>query len=321
MQQATPFFSVIVPTYNQQQWITECIESITSQTFTDFELIVSDDSENDATKLLVQSLPDPRIRYYQNKPSLGRVANYRTCVTERAKGKWIVICDGDDYYTDASFLQKAAGILEQNKELVMLQAGMLKGKNSAEAVALVPQMKHHQLILTGIEYLRQFPQLKSFSHMATISNASVLKQLNPYSFNSISADMETILRLVAHGSVCLLNQPVGLWRQHTENFSRIASLKERVDNLNWIQQVAAYWKQKAVVPVKETKTIFASLQKMKINEVLQEQLMFFAQQEKKSVAGLCLLAFNLFVKMGKAVLLADKKTRIQFKSLLLKTIR
>ena len=59
--------SVILPAYNVQDTIGESIDSILSQTFTDFELIIINDGSQDNTEEVILAYSDKRIRYYQNE--------------------------------------------------------------------------------------------------------------------------------------------------------------------------------------------------------------------------------------------------------------
>lgn len=89
-----PKVSVIIPTFNNALFISEAIESVIKQTFTDFEVIVVDDGSTDNTKEVLSRYTDTRIRYiYQeNKgPSVARNNGVRTAV-----GEYIAFLDSDD---------------------------------------------------------------------------------------------------------------------------------------------------------------------------------------------------------------------------------
>ena len=73
-----PLISVMIPTYNQPQYIAQAVESALAQDYEKLEIVVSDDSTNDATEKLLQPyLADKRFSYFRNPAQLGRVANYR----------------------------------------------------------------------------------------------------------------------------------------------------------------------------------------------------------------------------------------------------
>jgi len=91
-----PFFSVIIPTYNRQGFLQKAIDSVLSQTFKGFELIIIDDGSIDETQKLVSSYHDRRIKYaYQENHG---VAHARNRGLEKAKGEWIAFLDSDDWW-------------------------------------------------------------------------------------------------------------------------------------------------------------------------------------------------------------------------------
>lgn len=93
----TPLVSVLMPAYNAEKYIAEAIESILSQTFTDFELIISDDASTDATWNIIQKYKekDKRIIINKNKENL-YIAENRNLLVKLAKGKYIAWQDADD---------------------------------------------------------------------------------------------------------------------------------------------------------------------------------------------------------------------------------
>ena len=97
-------FSIIVPTYNREEYISKCIESVLNQTYDNFELIIVDDGSTDNTESIVKSYDDKRIRYYKNKNyGIGYSRNFGT---DKAKGDYIIYLDSDDYL-DISALDNA----------------------------------------------------------------------------------------------------------------------------------------------------------------------------------------------------------------------
>ncbi len=89
--------SVLMPAYNAEKTIAEAIESILSQTFQSFELIIADDCSTDATRDIIRSYErkDPRIKAIYNKMNL-YIAGNRNILLKYAKGKYIAWQDADD---------------------------------------------------------------------------------------------------------------------------------------------------------------------------------------------------------------------------------
>lgn len=89
----TPSISVCMPVYNRQKYIVDCIDSILSQTFTDFEVIIVDDGSTDETCDIIESYSDPRIKLYRNRHNFIESSNLTLSL---AQGKYIARMDSDD---------------------------------------------------------------------------------------------------------------------------------------------------------------------------------------------------------------------------------
>lgn len=96
MIQAVPFFSIVIPLYNKEKYVRRSLDSVITQTFDDFEIIVVDDGSTDSSAKLVNSYGDPRIRLIR-QTNAGVSAARNRGISE-AKGQWIAFLDADDEY-------------------------------------------------------------------------------------------------------------------------------------------------------------------------------------------------------------------------------
>ena len=92
-------FSVIIPTYNREQELSKCIESVLNQTYKNFELIVVDNGSTDNTKEVVQKYVDNdnRVKYFWQENS-GSPAGSRNTGIKHSSNEWISFLDSDDYW-------------------------------------------------------------------------------------------------------------------------------------------------------------------------------------------------------------------------------
>ncbi len=90
----TPLVSVIIPTYNRRNLIEGTIESVLSQTYNNFELIIVDDGSTDGTKSVVEKIDDRRITYRAHKKNRGANAARNTGL-KSANGEYIAFIDSD----------------------------------------------------------------------------------------------------------------------------------------------------------------------------------------------------------------------------------
>lgn len=92
--------SVIVPVYNSEKTLTRCVDSILSQTFSDFELLLVDDGSTDSSGKMCDdyALKDHRVHVFHKKN--GGVSSARNLGLDHVNGKWVAFCDSDDYVND-----------------------------------------------------------------------------------------------------------------------------------------------------------------------------------------------------------------------------
>lgn len=110
--------SVCVITYNHATYIRQCIDSIINQNCNfDYEIIIGDDCSTDKTQEILldcyKSYPN-LIRLLFNNKNIGISDNYRQ-VLETARGEYIALCEGDDYWTDSLKLRKQVDFLDSHR--------------------------------------------------------------------------------------------------------------------------------------------------------------------------------------------------------------
>ena len=93
----TPKISVIVPVYNTEKYLRRCIDSILSQTFTDFELLLIDEGSKDSSGAICDdyAAKDKRVRVFHKEN--GGVSSARNLGLDNANGEWITFVDSDDW--------------------------------------------------------------------------------------------------------------------------------------------------------------------------------------------------------------------------------
>lgn len=120
-----PLVSVCCTAYNHERFIRQCLDGfVTQKTSFSFEVIVHDDASTDGTQDIIREFaaryPDIIKPIYQteNQYSKGVRINL-TYIFPRIKGKYVAICEGDDYWTDPYKLQKQVDFLESHPGCVM----------------------------------------------------------------------------------------------------------------------------------------------------------------------------------------------------------
>lgn len=107
-----PTFSVIIPAYNAERYVEQCVRSVLAQTYRDVEVIVVDDGSTDRTPAVLDALAreDDRVRVV--RVANGGVARARNLGVDHATGQYVTFIDADDYWDDTHALAGLAAIVE-----------------------------------------------------------------------------------------------------------------------------------------------------------------------------------------------------------------
>lgn len=95
--QKTTAVSIIVPVYNKEKYLRDCVDSILQQTYKDFELILVDDGSKDSSWNIIKEYADKEERVVPVHQENAGVSAARNAGLDRAQGKWICFVDADDY--------------------------------------------------------------------------------------------------------------------------------------------------------------------------------------------------------------------------------
>jgi glycosyltransferase involved in cell wall biosynthesis len=117
---SSPFFSIVVPTYNRAHLIGKTIEGLLGQDFSDFEVIVVDDGSKDNTKEVVAKINDARITYYlKENGERGAARNFGRL---KARGQYINFFDSDDLVYP-NHLTEAKKMVDEKKQPEIFHLG------------------------------------------------------------------------------------------------------------------------------------------------------------------------------------------------------
>ena len=112
-----PKVSICIPTFNEPDFFEYTLKSVLKQDFQNYEIIITDDSRNDAIKIVVDKyLPDPKIKYFKNEKQKGPPANWNEAIT-KASGEYIKILHHDDWFTEINSLSLFVKALDINPDI------------------------------------------------------------------------------------------------------------------------------------------------------------------------------------------------------------
>ncbi len=126
--------SIGLPVYNGEEFLEDALASVAAQTFSDYELIISDNASSDATPSIAQrhAARDPRIRYHRNPNNIGGDRNYYRCI-ELSRGKYFLgVAHDDRLHPD--YLRRVVEVMEADPSVVFCHSRASRIDGSGEVV-------------------------------------------------------------------------------------------------------------------------------------------------------------------------------------------
>ncbi|MGI0492602.1 glycosyltransferase family 2 protein [Alkalinema pantanalense CENA528] len=124
MSEALPRVSIGIPVYNGEAFLRDCLDSLLNQTFSDFELVISDNASTDSTETICREYAarDKRIRYYRNDHNIGPIVNFDR-VFRLARGEYFKWAAHDDVCAP-EWLERCVTVLDQNPQVSLCYTQM-----------------------------------------------------------------------------------------------------------------------------------------------------------------------------------------------------
>lgn len=209
--------SIGLPVYNGEQFLHERISSILSQTFKNYELIISDNNSNDKTTEICKKFAnqDSRIKYFRQKVNIGAEKNFKF-VLDHAKNDYFVWAAADDIW-EKTFLEKNIENLSSNKKLVGSISNVLPvGENSRRSGSKFKDFAgkinskfskygSHTLSGTYEEKIKKCLEINSAQNVYGIFRTNELKESVMKSKNS-ATDLCVILKIIKFGDIGVIDE-------------------------------------------------------------------------------------------------------------------
>lgn len=241
-----PKVSIMIPTYNQKDYLRNTIISVINQDYDNIEIVISDDASTDNTESLVNEIikdnPDRDIKYIRRTSNLGHIANYHDTLQNIVTGEYVLNLDGDDFFIDMTYIRSCVELIEKHPDikLVFARQGTFFEQNNKVVYDKVNEKLPQ--IIDGNDFFINFTKGHTIPHLTCLYRRKDAIELDFYSVNIISSDWESILRLCINNKIGFINRHVGIWRRHFSNESRSINIDKLLDNLKYITSVSSFAK-------------------------------------------------------------------------------
>ncbi len=110
-----PKVSVVMPSYNHAPYVREAVESVLKQSYSDLELIITDDGSIDGTADIVRSFTDPRVRFHAFERNQGACIAMNDAIN-RSSGEYVAVLNSDDYFLPGK-IERQVAFLDAHREI------------------------------------------------------------------------------------------------------------------------------------------------------------------------------------------------------------
>lgn len=196
-----PYFSIVVSVYNKEKHIAKTLNSVLSQTFSDFEVIVVNDGSTDNSLSLINSFTDERLLCI-TQPNQGASA-CRNHGLKLAKGHYIALLDGDDYWDNVYLQTMYDATIKHPEENVFATAvaEVFKHKTVPVTYSFTPTSK-----ISTIDYFKSSHIYTVLTSSSIVFKKSVLETIGFFNPNIVSGqDIDYWIRIGLHYQIVFIN--------------------------------------------------------------------------------------------------------------------
>ena len=234
-----PWASFCMSTYKRPELLKTQLSIILKQTFTDFEVVISDNDPDSSAKQIVLSFRDNRLKYFSNVENLGMINSFNKSI-ERSKGSYIVMITDDDPVLP-EMLESFHKIITENPDFGIYcgceRAGVKRGK--------IEKLDSHDFIFQLLHPQRT----KNLLWSSCLLDAQILKYTGgmPNYGSPHLADHAMLARCGGVNGGVMINQMYSSLTEHDNNFSKSNIELYHTASCNFYQLIVDSFEQKAYI--------------------------------------------------------------------------
>lgn len=232
---AEPLVSVCIPTYNQAQYLGQCIHSVLEQTHAHVEVVVQDDCSSDATEEVVQAFrARGRVSYERNARNLGPYPTMNRAAA-RARGTYLKFLCSDDWLLPQC-LERAVEMLEANPQVAFVAVDQYSAWGDSNDYFPWPsRIGYHfvrDCVVPGPQVFTRYCQRRNFygGNSDCILRRTAFDQVGGYDESyGYYGDEDLYLRLARVGDVGVITERLFVGRHHKDSSSSTYPMHKRIE--------------------------------------------------------------------------------------------
>jgi glycosyltransferase involved in cell wall biosynthesis len=229
MNNVKPKVSIGLAVFNGEKYLREAINSILTQTFRDFELIICDNASTDKTEAICReyATKDSRIRYYRNSTNIGG-ANNENLTFKLCQGKYFRLAAHDDVLA-SNLIAKCVEVLDQNPEIVLCYSNIVKIDENGQEIGILDQDKAN-----ASKPSKRFQDLANWNHDCETTYGLVRSDIlskTDLQLNYTDSDRTLLCELSLYGRFYKISEPLFYKRYHPDMSTQI--YPDSLERMSW----------------------------------------------------------------------------------------
>ncbi len=211
--------SIIIPTFNRAESLVGALKSAQRQTYSNLEIVVSDNASSDNTEHIIQPyLSDERLKYFRNNRNMGMVANWRECLYRRATGDWFLILSDDDLLINDRYIEKAMNELNRSENVGIIYSSSEIFYDELNRLELLRFEKYGVLKGMDVFMSRGTVLPQDFVLCSVIFDRKLSMQYNAFMNDAdVACDSELFLKICVDKDVLRLDEMASRYTIHKNN--------------------------------------------------------------------------------------------------------
>lgn len=226
---STPLVSVIIVCYNHHKFIKECLESVFNQSYSNIELLVIDNSDNDYSKLIIESLLPENKFFFAKQDNIGltRTLNHYIPLT---RGKYLIMMSADDVML-RDRVEKQVIYMESHPEYAMGFGNTICIDENSNQTGFVTDKNYRSgYIFNDLVRFKFHPPAPSY-----IFKRTIFDEVGLYDENiKLIEDRYMNFKIAEKHQVGFLDDFLSYHRQHSNNLTKTASLELQIKDVYYI---------------------------------------------------------------------------------------
>ncbi len=226
-------FSIIIPVYNVEKYLIECVNSVLIQSYKNYEIILVDDGSTDKSAQMCDDfvLKNENVSVVHKKN--GGLSSARNVGVEKSTGEYLLFLDSDDYWDDCNFLYKVNSLINEKKPDICV-FGMKKYYESSDKF-VSPERKKISSENT-IEYMIKYNYFKASACDKIIKRDLLIKNNITFPVGMFSEDIQWTFDVLLNSKKSIyLNENIYVYRQREGSITKSISDKNILDMLKMFE--------------------------------------------------------------------------------------